>query len=180
VATRPAAAQPSTAAPAAPSPTATPRLYPTNREVGILRPATTPTPAPYRGQKLGSAVPGRVARWEPEILAAARRYELDPNLIAALMQTAIQCEAEAVSRANAVGLLPVVDGPSDPQANVLLGTKMLVHNLRLFDEDLELALAAYNAGARNVLQYKGVPPFAETQAHIGRTLDSYEQFRRSS
>jgi soluble lytic murein transglycosylase-like protein len=180
----PVASQPphpeGTRTPAAPSPTPTPRMYPTNREVGILRPASTPTPAPYIGQKLGPRVPGKVARWEDEILGAARRYKLDPNLIAALMQTESQGEPGAVSPANAVGLLQVVDGPEDPEENILLGTKMLVQNLRLFDEDLELALAAYNAGPRNVLKHKGVPPFAETEAHVERTLASYERFRQSS
>jgi soluble lytic murein transglycosylase-like protein len=63
---------------------------------------------------------------------------------------------------------------------VLVGTKMFAYNLRLFDEDLELVLAAYNAGARNVLRYKGVPLFAETEAHVERTLASYERFRRAS
>jgi soluble lytic murein transglycosylase-like protein len=165
---------------AAPAPVPTPRIYPTNREVGIIRPESTPTPETYSGQKLSPAVPRRIARWENEILAAAARHELDPNLIAALMQTESAGDPEAVSHANAVGLLQVIDGPTDPAANVLVGTKMLAHNLRLFDEDLELALAAYNAGARNVLRYKGVPPFAETEAHIARTLASYERYRRNS
>ena len=60
---------------------------------------------------------------------------------------------------------------------MLEGTRMLVHNLRLFDEDLELALAAYNAGPRNVLKYKGIPPFPETRLHIQRTLAAYERFK---
>jgi hypothetical protein len=135
-----------TATPTAPPPTATPRMFPTNREAGILRPAATPTPVPYTGQRLGPGVPGRIARWEPEIRAAAE-------------------------------LLQIVDGPSDPRENVLLGTKMLVSNLRIFDEDLELALAAYNAGPANVVDYRGVPPFEETRAHIRRTLSAYERFR---
>jgi hypothetical protein len=173
------AGRPSTASPVAPTPTGTPRLYPTNREVGILRPAETPTPAPYTGQKLSPNVPGRIARWQDEILTAAERYKLDPNLIAALMNTESKGDPEAVSQANAVGLLQVIDGPRDPQDNVLVGTKMLAESLRLFDEDLELALAAYNAGSRSVLAHKGIPPFPETQAHIQRTLASYDQFRRT-
>jgi soluble lytic murein transglycosylase-like protein len=177
---RPLSAQVSNVPTAAPSPTATPRLFPTNAEVGILRPASTPTPAPYVGQKLSPAVPAKIARWEPEILTAAEKYRIDPNLIAALMNTESQGDPDAVSKADAVGLLQVIDGPSDPQANVLLGTKMLAHNLQLFDEDLELALAAYNAGPRTVLQHKGIPPFAETEAHIRRTLNAYERFRRAS
>ncbi|HEV8637299.1 MAG TPA: transglycosylase SLT domain-containing protein [Chloroflexota bacterium] len=176
---QPVAGQPSTASPVAPTPTTAPRIYPTNREVGILRPAWTPTPVPYTGQKLGPGVPGRIVRWEAEILTAAERYKLDPNLIAALMNTESTGDPEAVSGANAVGLLQVIDGPRDPQENVLVGTKMLADSLQLFDEDLELALAAYNAGFRTVLTHKGIPPFPETQAHIQRTLASYERFRRT-
>jgi lysozyme len=138
---------------AVPAPVPTPRLYPTNREVGIIRPESTPTPESYTGQQLGPAVPRRIARWENEILAAAAQHKVDPNLIAALMQTESEGDPEALSGANAVGLLQVIDGPTDPAANVLMGTKMLAHNLRLFDEDLELALAAFNAGSRIVLRF---------------------------
>lgn len=156
------------------------RQYPTNAEVGIIRPVSTPTPEHYVGQQLGPAVPYRIAQWEEEILEAAERYELDPNLIAALMETESGGRSRAVSGASAIGLLQVIDGPRDPRANVLLGTKMLAHNLRLFDEDLELALAAYNAGPRNVLRYKGIPPFPETYKHIQRTLASYEKFKQGA
>jgi soluble lytic murein transglycosylase-like protein len=155
-------------------------MYPTNAEVGIIRPLSTPTPDQYAGQKLGPAVPARIAQWEDEILAAAEAHQVDPNLIAALMNTESGGNPRAVSGASAIGLLQVIDGPRDPEANVLQGTKMLAHNLRLFDEDLELALAAYNAGPRNVLKYKGIPPFPETRAHIQRTLASYEKFKRGA
>ena len=156
------------------------RQYPTNAEVGIIRPISTPTPDLYVGQQLGPAVPARIAQWEDEILEAAEEYELDPNLIAALMNTESGGKPSAVSGANAVGLLQVIGGPRDPRANVLQGTKMLAHNLRLFDEDLELALAAYNAGPRNVLRYKGIPPFAETRAHIQRTILAYEKYKQGA
>jgi soluble lytic murein transglycosylase-like protein len=170
-------AQPS---PTRPAPTATARSYPSNREVGILRPAATATPVPYAGQPLSPAVPGAIARWEPEIRAAAEAHRLDPNLIAALMVTESGGDAGAISPANAVGLLQIVDGPAEPRANVLLGTRMLVENLRLFDDDLELALAAYNAGPGNVLGHKGIPPFEETRAHVKRTMDSYQRFRAAA
>jgi soluble lytic murein transglycosylase-like protein len=154
------------------------RMFPTNAEVGIIRPLSTPTPDLYTGQTLGPAVPARIAQWEDEILAAAEAHEVDPNLIAALMYTESGGNPRALSGASAVGLLQVIDGPRDPEANVLLGTKMLAHNLRLFDEDLELALAAYNAGPGNVLRYKGIPPYPETRLHIQRTLAAYARFKR--
>jgi soluble lytic murein transglycosylase-like protein len=156
------------------------RMYPTNAEVGIIRPTSTPTPDLYTGQKLGPAVPARIAQWEDEILAAAEAHEVDPNLIAALMNTESEGNPRALSGARAVGLLQIVDGPRDPEANVLQGTRMLAHNLRLFDEDLELALAAYNAGPRNVLKYKGIPPFPETRLHIRRTLAAYERYKQGA
>jgi soluble lytic murein transglycosylase-like protein len=69
--------------------------------------------------------------------------------------------------------LAVAD-PYDPSQNVVGGTAYLRQLLDQFDENLQLALAAYNAGPNAVLKYDGVPPYAETVAYVERILRLYE------
>jgi soluble lytic murein transglycosylase-like protein len=125
---------------------------------------------------LGDRVPAAVRRWEPLIRRAAGEHALDPNLVAALMETESGGDPSARSPKGAVGLMQVLNGPTDPDANVRAGAKVLAENLRRYDGSVELALAAYNAGAGNVRKHGGVPPFPETRKHIDRTLASYERF----
>jgi soluble lytic murein transglycosylase-like protein len=126
--------------------------------------------------RLTSRVPVQIRRWEPLILKAARKYDVDPALLAALMMTESSGRPDAVSAAGAIGLMQVLDGPTDPEANVDLGAKMLSAHLRRFGA-IDLALAAYNAGPGNVVEHGGVPPFEETRNHVARTLASYTAWR---
>lgn len=145
------------------------------RAVAAVPPA--PQPAPSLGDlRLGDHVPAAIRRWEPLIARAARKYDLDPNLIAALMQTESGGNPSAVSPMNAIGLLQVLNGPSDPEANIDEGAAMLAGHLKRFGS-LNLALAAYNAGPGAVLRYGGIPPYDETYNHVTRTLASYAAFR---
>jgi soluble lytic murein transglycosylase-like protein len=145
------------------------------RNEAALRPSQSPslTAADIR---LTSRVPAQIRRWEPLILKAARKYDVDPALIAAVMMTESSGRPDAVSSAGAIGLMQVLDGPTDPEANVDLGAKMLSAHLRRFGA-IDLALAAYNAGPGNVVEHGGVPPFEETRNHIARTLASYTAWR---
>lgn len=126
--------------------------------------------------RLGERVPASIRRWEPLIARAARKHDLDPSLIAALMQTESGGNPNAVSSANAIGLLQVLNGPFDPEANIDQGAAMLAGHIKRFG-NLNLALAAYNAGPGAVIQYGGVPPYDETYNHVTRTLASYAAFR---
>lgn len=150
-----------------------PALVPPDR----VEPTTRANARPSESEaRLSTRVPSAIRRWEPLILKAARKYEVDPNLIAALMQTESGGDPNAVSPAGATGLLQVMDGPSDPEANIDLGTKMFASHLKRFGS-VDLALAAYNAGVGNVLEAGGVPPFEETRTHIARTLASYTAWK---
>lgn len=113
---------------------------------------------------------------------AASRYSLDELLIASVIEVESAFDAEAVSPVGALGLMQVMPttaalygakDPLNPAANVDLGARYLSTMLETFDGDLELALAAYNAGPGNVRRFKGVPPFQETQNYVRKVLNRY-------
>ncbi len=122
------------------------------------------------------------------IVKSAKRYELDGLLIAAVVEAESGFDPYAVSVDGALGLMQVMpstadllgaDDPLDPAVNVDVGTRYLRQLLSRFGGDLELALAAYNAGPGNVLRFGGVPPFPETQAYVDRVLDRYVAHHRT-
>jgi soluble lytic murein transglycosylase-like protein len=114
-----------------------------------------------------------VRRWEPLILKYAAAYQLDPNLIAAIMMTESAGNPAAVSQRGAVGLMQVINGSSDPETNIQQGAQILANYLQRFGGDLELGLAAYNAGPNAVSRAGGIPPYLETQTYIFRVLNRY-------
>lgn len=114
---------------------------------------------------------------------SARRHELDALLFAALVQAESSFLPDAVSPVGAVGLAQVrpttarwLGQPgdlTDPTANLDVGAQYLRRLLDRFDGDLELALAAYNAGPNAVLRYGGVPPYRETRSYVRKVLSIY-------
>jgi hypothetical protein len=116
------------------------------------------------------------------IADAAAQYSLDGLLLAAMVEAESGFDPLAVSPRGAQGLMQLMpataaqvglEQPHDPRANVRAGARYLRDLLRRFDDDLELALAAYNAGPGNVLRYRGVPPFRETSDYVDRVLANY-------
>jgi len=121
-----------------------------------------------------SALPAGVP-YGAEITAAARKYGLDPALLAGLVRQESNFNAAAVSPAGARGLTQLmpataaglgVANPSDPVQALEGGARYLRRQLDAFGGDVTKALAAYNAGPGAVQRYGGVPPYAETQAYV--------------
>jgi soluble lytic murein transglycosylase-like protein len=107
----------------------------------------------------------------------APRHKLDPGLVLAVIKVESDFQTNAVSKANAQGLMQLIPETAkrfgvkdsfDPEQNVIGGMKYLRWLLDRFDGDVELTLAAYNAGEKAVDQYDGVPPFAETKEYLKR------------
>lgn len=115
--------------------------------------------------------------------ATARKHSVDGLLLAALVEAESSFLPNAVSPVGAVGLTQVMPSTAqwlgtqgdlkDPGANLDVGARYLSRLIDRFDGDLELALAAYNAGPTNVLRYGGVPPFKETRNYVEKVLTIY-------
>jgi soluble lytic murein transglycosylase-like protein len=127
--------------------------------------------------------PGRKApfssAYDALIDAAARKSNIDPSFVSALIRAESNFEPRAVSRKGARGLMQLMPAtarrlsvrhPFDPASNVDGGVRYLRELVDRFGNQPELVLAAYNAGEQAVESYGGVPPYRETVAYVNRIL----------
>lgn len=125
------------------------------------------------------------ARYSPTVDGAAERLSLEPELLHAVVRAESAYDPDAVSSAGAVGLMQLmpetarrygVSDRRDPDANVLAGASYLRDLIAEFEQDLELALAAYNAGENAVRSYGNrIPPYPETQGYVRKVLRYYAE-----
>ena len=123
------------------------------------------------------------------ILAAAQKHGMEAELIASVIAVESNFNPRAVSPKQARGLMQLLPETAarlavhdvfDPAQNIDAGTRYLKELLQKYDQDLALALAAYNAGPDRVQQYQGIPPFRETRIYVRRvtqTLHSHKSQR---
>jgi soluble lytic murein transglycosylase-like protein len=146
-----------------------------------------PADSPARRQA-ATAFHAGMQRHDRQIRQAALEQGLDPALLHAVVQVESGYNPRAVSPKGAVGLMQLmpatarelgVRDSADPKANLRGGARYLRSLMAAFDGDLQLALAAYNAGETTVRRHAmQVPPFAETRSYVAAVLKRYQALKR--
>lgn len=129
----------------------------------------------------GLRISSKSEQFDDTITRHARDNGLSPDLVRAVIQVESAYDQFAVSPKGAMGLMQLmpatatefgVQNPFHPDQNIGAGVKYLKQLLTRYDNKIELALAAYNAGPGNVEKYGDVPPFAETQNYVKKVTSA--------
>jgi soluble lytic murein transglycosylase-like protein len=120
------------------------------------------------------------------IYREARRYDLAPELVAAVVEAESDFRPRLISHKNAQGLMQIIpstgrlmgaDDLFNPAENIAAGTRYLRYLVNRFG-DQRLALAAYNAGEGNIEKFGGIPPFPETRNYLQRVNTHHYEYRQ--
>ena len=126
--------------------------------------------------------------FEPIINACALEYVVDKSLVKAVIHAESGYNPNAVSSKGASGLMQLmpktaeglkVSNSLDPAENIRGGVRYLKFLLETFKGDVNLALAAYNAGLSRVAQYRGIPPYAETRNYVAKVLNYQKSYQNN-
>ena len=168
------------------------QVYKLSEKDGTVHFTNAPTDPRYRGLpgyasgtaagylRLASA---DTVRYGSEVKDASERYGVPERLVHAVIRVESAFNPRAVSVKGAQGLMQLmpetasmlgVRNSFDPQQNIDGGVRHLRGLIDRFGNDLPLALAAYNAGEKAVVNYRGIPPFPETRDYVTRVLHLYE------
>ena len=122
----------------------------------------------------------------PIVIQAASRHQVDPALIKAIIMAESGYNIQAISKRGAKGLMQLMPATAhalgvkdafNPKQNISGGVRYFKQLVTQFDGDVKLALAAYNAGSRNVRHYQGIPPFKATRYYIKKVFKYYEIYK---
>ncbi len=140
------------------------------------------------GSKVRKTDVSRTSRYDSIVTSKSLKYNIEPSLISAVIKVESNWNSRAVSQKGAKGLMQLmpataremnVGNPFNPEENIDGGTKYLRYLLDRFNGDLELALAAYNAGPASIRKYGGIPPIRETQLYVKQVLKIYNRKDKS-
>lgn len=128
-------------------------------------------------------------KYDEYIKYASGVYELDPDLVKAVIKVESDFYHRAVSPKGAMGVMQLMPGtadyigvkrPFDPSDNIMGGSKYLRKLLDMFNGNKTLALAGYNAGENAVIRYGySVPPYRETQNYVRKVIKHYNRIKNS-
>lgn len=118
------------------------------------------------------------------IYEKAKKYDVDPALVAAVIEQESKFKPKARSHVGAKGLMQLMPRTGrwmgarnlyDPEQNVDAGVKYIAYLDKRFHGDLKKIIAAYNGGEGNVKRYRGVPPFRETRQYVKKVMKNYDK-----
>jgi soluble lytic murein transglycosylase-like protein len=167
------------------------------------RPTTSPTAKVYMKSAAASAAgnavrpgvtpfspqdrdPSRYTRFDEHIRQAAALYQIPESLVRAVIKVESDYDPRAVSYAGARGLMQLmpdtanrmqVKDINDPRENIFGGVRYLRVLANMFNGDLELTVAGYNAGEQAVMNHGGIPPYAQTRDYVVKVTKFYRRYR---
>lgn len=161
-------------------------------------PPPPPLPVPAPGSEPATPQPGsaetgsamdwrdKAGRHAPDVERAAARHGLDPVVIVAVALAESRFDRWALSRKGAQGVMQLMPGTArqlevdnvwNAGENIDAGARWLKRLLEKYDGNLDLALAAYNAGEESVRKHGGIPPFPETVAYVRKVRETVARLR---
>ena len=156
-------------------------------EDGVIHFSNVPTNCQYRLYAKETKLDYKTYfdRYDRIIRDASRKHGVDSSLVKAVIRAESDFDKYAVSKAGAQGLMQLmpetaeklaVKDSFDPGENIHGGVRYLKRQLQNFQNDVPLALAAYNAGENVVRKYGRIPPYDETQTFVARVLRYWDEF----
>jgi hypothetical protein len=145
----------------------------------VVRPGVTPFAPQDRD-------PGRYTRFDEFIRQASALYQIPEALVRAVIKVESDYDPRAVSYAGARGLMQLmpetaarmqVKDINDPRENIFGGVRYLRVLANMFNGDLDLSVAGYNAGEGAVVQYGGIPPYVQTRDYVVKVTKFYRRYK---
>jgi len=138
------------------------------------------------GEELGSFSTKDSKNYDELIFEFSKKYQVDFALVKAIIRAESGFNPDAISRKGAKGLMQLmpetalrmnVSNIFNPRENIEGGVRYFKYLLSLFNDDLRLSLAAYNAGENIVSELRSIPPYRETVDYVRRVLNYYQSYR---
>jgi len=156
---------------------------------GLVIPMNVQTDEPVAATRRKARYHSGIANLELEqaVIRAAQQHRVQPALLLAVMKAESSFNPTAISKAGAVGLMQLVPETAirhgvrnlyDANENITGGAKHLRYLLNRFHGNIQLALAAYNAGEGTVDRYRKIPPYKETQDYVKKVLVYYRSYKK--
>lgn len=171
-------------------------IYSYTDEQGVIHITNIPTQAnvPYvlvmKERRVAFKIARQISVYDGLIERISKKYNMDATLVKAIIKAESNFNNKAVSPVGAKGLMQLMPSTAaslevtdsfHPEKNIEGGVRYLRYLFRLFDGDLPLVLAAYNAGENTVMRYNNmIPPYPETRNYVKRVIHYWKQYRNET